>query len=96
MNRDCKNALARIAKLCRENIAAFGPTYDPRTRPWQTQSAPMKGAKAEGNGVTDMATEILTEIRLIRREHRRSSAEAHGRAVARTVQPLVGSSGVSE
>jgi hypothetical protein len=71
VNRDCKKALARVAKLCRENIAAFGPTYDPRSRPWQTNSAPLKGAKSEGNGVTDMAREILTEIRLIRRENRR-------------------------
>jgi len=78
MNRDCKKALARIAKLCRENVAAFGPTYDPRTRPWQKHSAPMKGAKSEGNGVTDMAREILTEIRVIRREHRRSNDRNQG------------------
>ena len=76
MNRDCKKALARIAKLCRENVAAFGPTYDPRTRSWEKHSAPMKGAKSEGNGVADMAREILTEIRLIRREHRRSNDKA--------------------
>jgi uncharacterized Zn-finger protein len=54
MHRDCKKALARISKLCRENIAA------------------MRGAKAKGDGVTDMAREILTEIRIIRREHRRA------------------------
>jgi hypothetical protein len=69
LHRDCKKALARIAKLCRENIAAFGPTYNPQ---WP-QGGQMKGAKSEGNGVTDMATEILTEIRLIRREHRRTN-----------------------
>ena len=71
MNNDCKQALARIAKLCRDNIAAFGPTYDPR---WPRTPGPgpqMKGAKAEGNGVTDMAREILIEIRTIRREQRR-------------------------
>jgi hypothetical protein len=71
MNRDCKKALARIAKLCRENIAAFGQAYDPR---WP-QGGQMKGAKSEGNGVTGMAIEILTEIRLIRREHRRSNEQ---------------------
>ena len=76
MNRDCKKALARIAKLCRENIAAFGPTYDPRWPRIPGPGAQMKGAKSEGNGVTDMAREILTEIRLIRREHRRSNAHA--------------------
>ena len=74
MNRDCKKALARIAKLCRENIAAFGPTYDPRWPRIPGPGAQMKGAKSEGNGVTDMAREILTEIRLIRREHRRSNS----------------------
>jgi hypothetical protein len=71
MTLDCKKALARIAKMCRENIAAFGPTYDPR---WPRKPGPgpqMKGAKAEGNGVAAMAGEILTEIRLIRRENRR-------------------------
>ena len=74
MNRDCKKALARIAKLCRENIAAFGPTYDPR---WPRIPGPgpqMTGAKSEGNGVTDMAREMLAEIRMIRREHSRSNS----------------------
>lgn len=72
MNRDCKIVLARIAKLCRENVAAFGKSYNPRWRPWQLHSAPMKGAKAEGRGVADMAREVLAEIRTIRREHRRA------------------------
>jgi len=63
---DWLKALARIAKICRENIAAFGPGYDPR---WPLGGS-MKGAKAEGNGVTDMAREILVEIKSIRREHR--------------------------
>ena len=66
MTRDCKKVLARIAKLCRENIAAFGQTYDPQ---WP-QGGQMKGAKSEGNGVTDMAREMLTEIRRMRREYR--------------------------
>ena len=76
MNRETKKALARIAKLCRENIDAFGTSYDPR---WPRIPGPgpqMKGAKSEGNGVTDMAREILTEIRSIRREHRRSNTGA--------------------
>jgi len=67
-----KKALAQIAKLCRENIAAFGKAYDPR---WRTYSRmgpgpPMRGAKSEGNGVTAMAKEILTEIKIIRRKIR--------------------------
>jgi hypothetical protein len=74
MNKETKKALARISKVCRENIAAFGPTYDPHWRPWQKHSAPMRGAKKEGNGVADMAREILTEIRMIRRDHRSSNA----------------------
>ena len=72
-SKDCKKALARIAKLCRDNIAAFGPTYDPRRMIGNMKGPPMKGAKAEANGVTDMAQEILDEIRMIRREHRRSN-----------------------
>ena len=75
MSPDCKKALARIAKLCRTNIAAFGPAYDPRSRPWQENSAPLKGAKAEGVGVADMAREVLTDIRLIRREIKKGEKE---------------------
>lgn len=67
MNNDCKKALARLARLCRENITAFGATYDPQ---WP-MGGRMKGAKAEGNGVTDMAIEVLHEIKMIRREKRR-------------------------
>ncbi len=85
MNRDCKKTLARIAKLCRENVAAFGPTYDPRwPRPRIHGPGPqMQGAKSEGNGVADMAREVLAEIRLIRREHRRSNTERHAPSGAR-------------
>lgn len=75
MTRDCKKALARIAKVCRENIAAFGPTYDPHWGRATRPGPPMKGAKAEANGVTDMAREILTEIRLIRRAQRRHNSQ---------------------
>ena len=78
MSPDCKKALSRIAKLCRTNIAAFGPAYDPRSRPWQENSAPLKGAKAEGVGVADMAREVLTDIRLIRREIKRGEKETKG------------------
>lgn len=77
MTRDCKKALARIAKVCRENIAAFGPTYDPHWGSETNPGPPMKGAKAEANGVTDMAREILTEIRLLRRAHRRANRQVH-------------------
>ena len=82
MNRDCKNALARIAKVCRENIAAFGPTYDPR---WKN-GLPMRGAKSEGNGMVGMAGEIMSEIWSIRREHRCSNKQIKkGRDENRTV-----------
>ncbi len=77
MTRDCKKALAQIAKVCRENIAAFGPTYDPHWGSETNPGPPMQGAKAEANGVTDMAREILTEIRLLRRAHRRANRQAH-------------------
>jgi hypothetical protein len=75
MTRDCKKALARIAKVCHENIAAFGPTYDPHWGSATRPGPPMKGAKAEANGVTDMAREILTEIRLLRRAQRRHDSQ---------------------
>ena len=71
MNRDCKKALARLAKICRDNIAAFGKGYDPRTRPWDKNSAPLRGAKSQGSGICQASDEILTEIRCIRLEHRR-------------------------
>jgi hypothetical protein len=77
MTRDCKKALAQIAKVCRENIAAFGPTYDPHWGSETNPGPPMQGAKAEANGVTDMAREILTEIRLLRRAHRRANRQVH-------------------
>jgi len=61
-----KTILARITRLCRENIRAFGKTYDPR---WP-MGGKMYGAKSEGDGVTSMAREILTEIKIIRRKMR--------------------------
>ena len=68
-----KDPLTRIAKLCRENIAAFGKDYDPRypAKPGQAKGRPMQGAKAEGAGVAACAEEVLAEIRSIRRENRR-------------------------
>ena len=59
-----KTILAKITRLCRENIRAFGETYDPH---WP-MGGKMNGAKSEGNGVTSMAREILTEIKIIRRK----------------------------
>ncbi len=71
MNRDCKQALARLAKICRDNIVAFGEGYDPRSRPDDPHSRPLRGAKSQGSGICQASDEILTEIRVIRMEHRR-------------------------
>jgi hypothetical protein len=70
-----KDPLSRIAKLCRDNIAAFGKSYDPRypAKPGQAKGRPMTGAKAEGAGVAACAEEVLAEIRAIRRENRRQA-----------------------
>lgn len=67
MTAETKKVLARISKLCRENIAAFGKTY----KPCWPSGAPMDGAKAEGRGVESLAVELLAEIRKIRREARK-------------------------
>ena len=75
---ETKKALSRIAKICRDNIKAFGPTYKPLSRPCNKNSALMYGAKKEGDGVTDACREILTEIKLIRREDRRRKAKLKG------------------
>lgn len=64
---DEKQALARIAKLCRENIEAFGKNYQPKWR----GGGLMPGAKAEGAGVAQFAQEVLTEIKSMRREMNR-------------------------
>ena len=72
---ETKKALSRIAKICRDNIKAFGPTYKPLSRPCNKNSSLMYGAKKEGDGVTDACREILTEIKLIRREDRRRKAK---------------------
>ena len=72
MENETKKVLARISKLCKNNIEAFGKDYDPR---WKSHSfnggEKMKGAKAEGAGVVDMAKEILSEIKSIRSEFKK-------------------------
>ena len=62
-----KQILARIAKLCKENIDAFGENYDPKF----PNGRRLTHAKAEGYGVASFAKEILMEIKAIRRELRK-------------------------
>ena len=68
MNKETQKVLDRISKLCQDNIDAFGDSYDPRWRTGNIKRGQMKGAKAEGRGVVDMAKEILTEIENIKKE----------------------------
>jgi hypothetical protein len=66
MNNDCKRALSRISRICRDNIKAFNG-YKPL---WGNRGPVMTGAVAEARGTVIAANEILTEIKAIRREHR--------------------------
>jgi len=70
-----KQAIARIAKLCRENAIAFGKGYDPR---WPSGNV-MVGAKTEGTAIARFAREILDEITMARRQINRKNRNKHQR-----------------
>ena len=66
MTDETKEALGRLARICRNNIDALDD-YNPHYPNGRT----MTGAKAEVRGVCYASQEILDEIRAIRFEGRK-------------------------